>query len=148
MEWSAILIGIFILLIDIFLIRKEIKNKLIFIGIKKFKIAIPIMILAFIILIFQENNFKTENIILCIEVLPLIFVGNKTGITEKGFLLNSYLTPWDKVEKYCTENQGNKYIVSYKMNSLTRKMFFKQEDKDEIKKYLSKVGKLRYVGKI
>lgn len=144
MEISLILIFIFVLIIDVILVSKDIKNKLLFSGGKKFKFIIPVMIIAFIILALKENDFKIENIIICIEILPLAFVGNKAGITEKGFLLNSYVTPWDKVENYSTEDSGDKYIINYITNLGSRKISFKQEQKDEVKKYLLGINKLRY----
>jgi hypothetical protein len=141
---SSIFILIFVLIIDVVLIVKDLKNKLIFSGRKKFKAVIPIMIIAFIGITLQGNNFRTEDIIVCISILPLAFVGNKSGITEKGFLFNSYVTPWDKVESYSLSDKGEKYIVSYKTNLGARKIVFNQEDKDDVKKYLLGINKLRY----
>lgn len=144
MEISSIFILIFVLVIDVILITKEIKNKTIYKGRKKFKAVIPVMIIAFASITFQNNNFRMEDIIICIAILPLAFVGNKTGITEKGFLFNFYVTPWDKVESYSLDDQGDKYIVSYKTNMGSRRIVFKQEDKHDVKKYLLGINKLRY----
>lgn len=144
MEMSSIFILIFVSIIDIVLIVKDIKNKLIFSGRKKFKAVIPIMIIAFIGITLEGNNFRIEDIIVCIAILPLVFVGNKSGITEKGFLFNSYVTPWDKVESYSLSDQGEKYIVSYKTNLGARKIVFNQEYKNDVKKYLLGINKLRY----
>ncbi|MDR3596721.1 DUF5673 domain-containing protein [Clostridium sp.] len=141
---SSIFILIFVSIIDIVLIVKDIKNKLIFSGRKKFKAVIPIMIIAFIGITLEGNNFRIEDIIVCIAILPLVFVGNKSGITEKGFLFNSYVTPWDKVESYSLSDQGEKYIVSYKTNLGARKIVFNQEYKNDVKKYLLGINKLRY----
>lgn len=147
MEISTILILIAILLIDVVLIIKDIKNKLIFKGTRKFRIVIPVMIIAFIIITLSTNKFRAQDIIMCIEIMPLVFVGNKTGITEKGFLFNSYVTPWDKVESYSLDDQDNKYVVTYKTNIGSRLISFKQEDKDEVKKHLLSINKLRYARK-
>lgn len=147
MEISSIFILIFVLIIDGLLIAREIKNKLIFSGRKKFKIVIPVMIIAFAAMMLQGNNYKMQDIIVCIAILPLAFVGNKTGITENGFLFNSYVTPWDKVESYSLDDQGEKYIVSYKTNVGSRRIVFRQEDKNDVKKYLSGINKLRYARK-
>ena len=147
METSTILVFLFILIMDIFLIYKDIKNKLIFRGNKKFKIVVPVMIIAFIAVTLINNNFRLEDIIVCIEILPLAFVGNKSGITENGFLLNSYVTPWDKIQSYSMNDQGEKFVVSYRNNIGERKVIFKQEEKDDVKKYLLGIKKLRYVRK-
>lgn len=144
---STIAILLFILVIDIVLIAKDIKNKLIFKGIKKFRITMPVMIIVFIILTLTANQFRNEDIIVCIGILPLVFVGNKTGITERGFLFNSYVTPWNKVENYSLEEKEEKYIVTYKTNIGSRIIKFNLEDKDEVKKYLLGIKQLRYVRK-
>lgn len=144
MEMSLIFVLIFVLVIDVFFITKEIKNKVIYKGRRKFKAVIPLIIVAFASITFKNNNFRIEDIITCIAILPLAFVGNKTGITEKGFLFNSYVTPWDKVESYSLDDKGDKYIVSYKTNVGSRRIVFKQEDKNDVKKYLLGINKLRY----
>lgn len=144
MEISSILILIFVLVVDGILIAKEIKNKVIFSGRKKFKAVIPLMIVVFVAATLKGSNYRMEDIITCIAILPLAFVGNKTGITEKGFLFNSYVTTWDKVESYSLDDEGEKYIVSFKTNVGSRRIVFRQEDKDDVKKYLSRINKLRY----
>ncbi|WP_315069977.1 DUF5673 domain-containing protein [uncultured Clostridium sp.] len=145
MDTSTIFLFIFILAVDIMLIVKDVRSKLIISGNKKFKVIIPVMIVVFIIMTLRNSTFGIENIIVCIGILPLAFVGNKTGITENGFLFNSYVTPWDKVESYSLKEQGEKYVLSFKTNIGIRKIFFKLEHKDEVKKYLSGIRKLKYV---
>lgn len=145
LDTSAILTFIFILIVDIILIVKDIKSKLIISGRKKFKLLLPVMIVVFIIMTIQNSNLVLENIVLCIGIIPLIFVGNKTGITEKGLILNSYVTPWDKIENYSLKEEGEKYILLFKTNVGVRKIFFKLEHKDEVKKYLAGIRKLKYV---
>ena len=88
MDLSTILISIFILIIDVVLITIDIKNKLIFAGKNIYKIIMPMTIVAFIIFTVVSKNFRFEDIIVLIEILPLAFVGNKCGITEKGLLTN------------------------------------------------------------
>ncbi|WP_238916059.1 DUF5673 domain-containing protein [Clostridium sp. YIM B02555] len=147
MEISSILIIAFIVIMDIVLIVKDIKNKIIYSGTKKFKIAIPLMIVIFVGITLMNSNYRMQDIIVCVAILPLAFVGNKTGITEKGFLFNSYVTPWDKVESYSLDDQGEKCILSFKTNMGARRIIFKQEDKADVKKYLLSINKLRYVKK-
>jgi hypothetical protein len=147
MDASTIAILIALLVIDVFLIAKDIRNKLIFSGSKKFKMVIPVMIVIFIALTLRNSNFRLQDIIMCIEMFPLTFVGNRNGITEKGFIFNSYVTPWDKVQGYSLEDLGDKYIVTYEANIGIKRIIFKQEDKDEVKKYLLGIKKLRYIRK-
>lgn len=147
MEISSILIIAFIVIMDIVLIVKDIKNKIIYSGTKKFKIAIPLMIVIFVGITLMNSNYRMQDIIVCVAILPLAFVGNKTGITEKGFLFNSYVTPWDKVESYSLDDQGEKCILSFKTNMGARRIIFKIEEKADIKKYLLSINKLRYVKK-
>lgn len=144
MDISTIALLIFILVIDVVLIRRDIKNKLIFAGIRKFAILLAVGTIAFIALALVTYSFKLENVIVCIEILPLVFVGNKVGITEKGFIFNSYVAIWDKIESYSFEEKEDKYIVYFKINGRMKKISFKLEDKDEVKKYLSGIKQLRY----
>jgi hypothetical protein len=141
---STILTAIFILIIDVVLIRIHIKNKLIFIGQNKYRVIMPVTIVVFIIITLASKSFKVEDIIISVLILPLAFVGNKSGITEKGLLMKSYLTTWDKVESYSLEEKNNRYIVYYKSNVGQKRIFFKEEDKDEVKKYLLGIRKLKY----
>ena len=104
----------------------------------------PAMIAIFIITTLVSKNFKVEDIIILVLVLPLAFVGNKRGITEKGLLINSYVTPWDKIESYSLEERKKTYILYYKSNVGSKKIFFKLDDKDEVKKYLLGIKKIRY----
>lgn len=147
MEISSILIIAFIVIMDIILIVKDIKNKLIYSGTKKFKIAIPLMIVIFVGITLMNSNYRMQDIFVCVAILPLAFVGNKTGIAEKGFLFNSYVTPWDKVDSYSLDDKGEKCILSFKTNMGARRIIFKLEDKADIKKYLLSINKLRYVKK-
>lgn len=144
MNISTILTAIFILIIDVVLIRIHIKNKLIFIGQNKYRVIMPVTIVVFIIITLASKSFKVEDIIISVLILPLAFVGNKSGITEKGLLMKSYLTTWDKVESYSLEEKNNRYIVYYKSNVGQKRIFFKEEDKDEVKKYLLGIRKLKY----
>lgn len=144
---SSILIIVFILIIDIVLIRIDIKNKLIFEGINKYKIVMPILVVGFIAVTLFSNNYRIQDIIVGIEMLPLAFVGNKCGIAENGFLVSSYVTIWDKVESFSSEEKENKYIIKYKTNIGQKKIAFKAENKEEIKKYLQTTKRIKYIRK-
>lgn len=147
MGLSTILISIFILIIDVVLITIDIKNKLIFAGKNIYKIIMPMTIVAFIIFTVVSKNFGFEDIIVLIEILPLAFVGNKCGITEKGLLTNSYVAKWDKIENYSLDENRGKYTLRYKTNAGEKKIIFKIEDKEDVKKYLLAIRKLKYIKK-
>lgn len=147
MDISSILIYIFVLVVDITLITKDVRNKLIIAGKNKYKIIVPAMIAAFIIITLVTKEFKAENIIIGIELIPLAFVGNKSGISKNGLIMNSYITTWENIKNYSLEEKGDKFIVNYKTEKGNRKIYFKVDKKDEVKNYLSSIRKLKYVRK-
>jgi hypothetical protein len=147
MSISNIVAFIFIIVVDIVLITIDRKNKLIIPGINRYKVIMPVVVIGFIMYTSISKNFKAEDLAILIGILPLAFVGNKCGITERGILTNSYVLIWDKIETYSLEERGNKYVLSYKSNIGVRKLVFKEIDKDEVKKYLSGIRKLKYARK-
>ena len=147
MSISTIVALIFILIVDVVLIRIDLKNKLIIAGTNKYKIIMPVVVIGFIIYTAVSKSFKVEDIAILVGILPLAFIGNKCGITERGILTNSYVITWDKIESYSLEERGEKYLLSYKTNVGVRKLFFKEKDKEEVKKYLLGIRKLKYARK-
>lgn len=147
MSVSSIVALIFILIVDIVLIRIDLKNKLIISGTNIYKIIMPIVVVCFIIYTGLSRNFKVEDIVILVGILPLAFIGNKCGITERGILTNSYVFIWDKIESYSLEERGNRYILFYKTNVGVKKVAFKEKDKEEVKKYLLGIRKLKYAKK-
>lgn len=147
MDISTILVAIFILIIDAVFITIHIKNKIILASKNKYRIILPVMIIVFVILTAVTKKIEVKDIVVLIEILPLAFVGNKCGITQNGLLANSYVTTWAKIESYSLEEQENRYILHYKTNVGVKKMFFKMEDKEEVKKYLLGIRKLKYARK-
>lgn len=144
MSVSSIVALIFILIVDIILIRIDLKNKLIIPGTNKYKIIMPVVVIGFIIYTALSKNFKIEDMAVLVGILPLAFIGNKCGITERGILTNSYVITWDRIESYSLEERGEKYLLSYKTNIGVRKLFFKEKDKEEVKKHLLGIKKLKY----
>lgn len=147
MSVSSIVAFIFIVVVDIVLITIDRKNKLIIPGINRYKVIMPVVVIGFIIYTAISKNFKAEDLAILIGILPLAFVGNKCGITERGILTNSYVLKWDKIETYSLEEKGNKYVLYYKSNVGMRKLIFNERDKDEVKKYLLGIRKLKYARK-
>ena len=66
---------------------------------------------------------------------------------SKGLLINSYVIKWGKIESYSLKEQGDRYMLYYKTNVGAKKLFFKNEDKDAVKKYLLGIKELRYLRK-
>ncbi|OOM76465.1 hypothetical protein CLPUN_26970 [Clostridium puniceum] len=147
MSVSSIVAFIFILIVDIVLIKIDRKNKLIIAGTNKYKVIMPVVVIGFVIYTAISKNFKVEDMAILIGILPLAFVGNKCGITERGILTNSYVLTWNKIETYSLEEQRNKYVLSYKTNVGVRRLLFNEKDKDEVKKYLLGIRELKYARK-
>jgi hypothetical protein len=147
MNISSIVAIVFILIIDIVLIRIDLKNKLIISGTNIYKIIMPVTVIGFIIYTALSRNFKVEDMAILVGILPLAFIGNKCGITERGILINSYVFVWDKIESYSLEEQRNRCILFYKTNAGMKKVLFKEKDKEEVKKYLQGIRKLKYAKK-
>ncbi|WP_297423738.1 DUF5673 domain-containing protein [Clostridium sp.] len=148
MENINIIIMILIFIVAVVLIIRDMRTKLIFAGSRnKYKMLTTVAIIMFLIYTYILNGFKLEDIIVILILLPLVFVGNKNGIVENGFLFNSYVTAWEKILNYSLDEQNNKYVVSFKTSSGIKKIFFKLEDKEEIKKYLFGIRKLKYIRK-
>lgn len=147
MNISSIVALVFILIIDIVLIRIDLKNKLIISGTNIYKIIMPVTVIGFIIYTALSRNFKVEDMAILVGILPLAFIGNKCGITERGILINSYVFVWDKIESYSLEERGNRCILFYKTNAGMKKILFKEKDKEELKKYLQGIRKLKYARK-
>ena len=147
MNISSIVALVFILIIDIVLIRIDLKNKLIISGTNIYKIIMPVTVIGFIIYTALSRNFKVEDMAILVGILPLAFIGNKCGITERGILINSYVFVWDKIESYSLEERGNRCILFYKTNAGMKKVMFNGKDKEEVKKYLQGIRKLKYARK-
>ena len=147
MNISSIVALVFILVVDIILIRIDLKNKLIISGMNIYKIIMPVTVIGFIIYTALSRNFKVEDMAILVGILPLAFIGNKCGITERGILINSYVFVWDKIESYSLEERRNRYILFYKTNAGMKKVLFKEKDKEEVKKYLQGIRKLKYAKK-
>lgn len=147
MSISTILTAIFILIIDIVIITIDLKNKLIIAGKNRYRIIMPVIVIAFIIITALSTNFKMQDIMILVGILPLAFVGDKRGITEKGLLTNSYVMKWEKIESYSLKEKGDKYILYYKSKAGAKKITFKIEDKEAVKKYLLGIKQIRYCRK-
>lgn len=147
MNISSIVALIFILIVDFVLIRIDIKNKLIISGTNRYKIIMPIVVIGYMFYIGISRGAKIEDMAVIAAILPLAFIGNRCGITERGILTNSFVFTWDKIESYSLEERGDKYILYYKTNVGMKKLMFNGKDKEEVKKYLQGIRKLKYTKK-
>ena len=144
MSVSSIVALIFILIVDVVLIRIDLKNKLIIAGTNHYKIIMPVVVIAFMVYTGFSRGFNFEDMSVLVAILPLAFIVNKCGITERGILINSFVFIWDKIESYSLEDRGDKYILFCKTNAGTKKVLFNGKNKEEVKKYLSGIRKLKY----
>ncbi|WP_160693196.1 DUF5673 domain-containing protein [Clostridium sp. C2-6-12] len=147
MNITSIVALIFILIVDFVLIRIDIKNKLIISGTNSYKLIMPIVVIGYMVYIGVSRGAKLEDMAVIAAILPLAFIGNKSGITERGILTNSFVFTWDKIESYSLEERGNRYIMFYKTNIGVKKVIFKEKDKEGVKKYLLGIKKLKYAKK-
>ncbi|MDO5517124.1 MAG: DUF5673 domain-containing protein [Clostridium sp.] len=145
MDATTILALAIILVVDVIFIMRERRYTVTYKGSNRFGMAIPILILIIIVFALFSKSFKTTDLIVIIPMLPLAFLGNKSGVTEEGIVLNCYLTPWDKIEKFSIEKgRKDRYILKYKSPAGVRTVFFKSEVGEEVDKHLSGMRKLRH----
>ena len=140
MEISTILPILFIVAMDVILFVIDRRNKIIFRGRNKYGIIVPVMVAVFIVVTIASKSFvlNAYNIILLIAILPIAVLGNKSGLTEKGILLNSYVAIWEKIESYSLDEEASRYVLLYKTNAGVRRIYFKKENIEEVRKYLSR----------
>ena len=124
---------------------RERKFKLIYSGKNQHSYMVPLIIVIFIISIFVSGKgVRPADIMVIAAMIPISFLGNKTGITEDGVLLSTYLTTWDKIDRFSIKEEKNKSAFYYESNGATRKILFSKETGEEVDKYLSKNRKIRH----
>ncbi len=145
MDVTTILALAIILVVDVIFFMRERRYTVTYKGSNKFGIAITILVLAIIGFALFSKSFKTTDLIIIIPMLPLAVLGNKSGITEEGILLNCYLTPYDKIEEFSIgQSSKDKYVLKYKCAGAIRTVYFKSEIGEQVDKYLSGMRKLRH----
>ncbi|MGN0143607.1 MAG: DUF5673 domain-containing protein [Clostridium sp.] len=124
---------------------RERKYKLIYSGKNQYYYIVPLIIVLLIISTFiSANGIKPADILVIAAMIPIAFIGNKTGITKEGVLLSASLTTWDKIDKYSITEEKNKSIFYYESNGFQRKILFSKEIGEEVDNYLSKNRKIRH----
>ncbi len=145
MDATTILAFVIILVVDIVFFLRERRYSVIYKGRNKLGMAVPIIALIIIGMSLFTKTLKTTDIIIIIPMIPLAFLGNKCGVSEEGILLNCYLTPWDRVNKFSIEKVNEKqYILQYDSGVGVRKVYFNAETGEQVDKYLSGMRKLRH----
>lgn len=138
--------GVIIILgVSCIMFFRERKYKLVYSGKNQNAYMVPLIIAIFIVSTFiSGKEIKPADIIVIAAIIPIAFIGNKTGITEEGVLLSTYLTTWDKIDKCSISEEKNKSIFSYESNGIRRKILFSKDTGEEVDKYLSKNRKIRH----
>ena len=114
-------------------------NKLDFNGKNQYGFIMPTVVLVYIISIFIEKNFNLQNILIVIGLVIFALLGNKCGVGKKGIITGSWFTPWSKIDEVHIENQGEKCIVCYSNKNINKRLIFKKEEENELKKYIETI---------
>ncbi len=114
-------------------------NKLDFKGQNQYRFVTPVVVIVYMISLFTEKNFTFENILIVIGLVIFAFLGNKCGVGKKGIITGSWFTAWSKIDKVSVENQGEKCILLYSNKNIRKRLIFKAEEENELKKYIENV---------
>lgn len=120
-------------------------NKLDFNGKNQYRFVIPIIVILFIASLFVGKNFSLDNILITIGLVLFMLLGNKSGVGKKGILTGSWFTPWSKIDEVYVEEQGGKCVLFYSNKNIKRRLIFKKEDENELKKYLDKIKRNKWL---
>jgi hypothetical protein len=116
-------------------------NKLDFNGKNEYRFIIPAIVILFIASLFAGKDFSFENILITIGLIIFMLLGNKSGIGKKGIITGSWFTSWRKIDEVHVEVQGDKCILFYSNKNVKRRLIFKKEDENELKKYINNIKK-------
>ena len=116
-------------------------NKLDFKGKDQYRFIIPGIVILFIGSLFAGKNFTFENILITIGLIIFALLGNTCGVGKKGITTGSWFTAWSKVDDIYVENQGDKCILFYSNKNIKKRLIFKKEEENELKKYIENIIK-------
>ena len=116
-------------------------NKLDFNGKNQYRFVIPIIVIIYIISLFAEKNFTFENILITIGIVIFMLFGNKSGVGQKGIITGSWFTHWSKINEVSVENQDDKCILFYSNKNIRKRLIFKKEEENELRKYIDNIKK-------
>jgi hypothetical protein len=139
MDFSLLLPLVLILAADVLFFITVLNNKLEIKGKNQYAYMTPLVITVYIISLVIERNLTFENILIAIGLVIFALLGNHSGVGRKGILAASWFTKWEKIDKVYVENQGEKCILHFSNRKNVKKLIFKKEDEDKLKKYLDKI---------
>ena len=114
-------------------------NKLDFNGKNQYRFVTPAVVIIYIISLIMEKDFTFENIIIIIGLVLFALLGNKCGVGKKGIITGSWFTSWSKIDEVYVENQGDKCILFYSNKDIKKRLIFKKEEENELKKYIDNI---------
>jgi hypothetical protein len=147
MDFTLALPLICIFAADILFFTTIRNNKLDFNGKNQYRFVTPAVVIVYIISIFIEKNFNLQNILIVIGLVIFALLGNKCGVGKKGIITGSWFTAWSKIDEVHVETQGEKCILSYSNRNINKRLIFKKEEEDELKKYIETIKRNNNVKK-
>ena len=139
MDFKLMLPLICVFAADILFFTTIKNNKLDFKGKDQYRFIIPGIVILFIGSLFAGKNFTFENILITIGLIIFALLGNTCGVGNKGIITGSWFTAWSKVDDIYVENQGDKCIVFYSNKNIKKRIIFKKEEENELKKYIDNI---------
>ena len=147
MDFTLALPLICIFAADILFFTTIRNNKLDFNGKNQYRFVTPAVVIVYIISIFIEKNFNLQNILIVIGLVIFALLGNKCGVGKKGIITGSWFTAWSKIDEVHVETQGEKCILSYSNRNINKRLIFKKEEENELKKYIENIKKVNNIKK-
>lgn len=147
MNFTLMLPLICIFAADILFFTTIKSNKLDFKGRNQYRFVIPVVVIAYIISLVAEKNFTIENILITIGIVLFALFGNTSGVGKKGIITGSWFTHWSKIDEVYVENQNGKCILFYSNRNIKRKLIFKEEEENELRKYIDNMKKNNIIKK-
>ena len=147
MDFKLMLPLICVFAADILFFTTIKNNKLDFKGKDQYRFIIPGIVILFIGSLFAGKNFTFENILITIGLIIFALLGNTCGVGKKGIITGSWFTAWSKVDDIYVENQGDKCILFYSNKNIKKRLIFKKEEENELKKYIENIKKVNNIKK-
>ena len=141
MDFTLMLPLICVFAADILFFTTIKSNKLDFKGKDQYRFIIPAVVILFIGSLFAGKSFTYENILITIGLVIFALLGNTCGVGKKGIITGSWFTAWSKVDDIYVENQGDKCILFYSNKNIKKRLIFKKEEENELKKYIENIKK-------
>lgn len=141
MDFTLMLPLICVFAADILFFTTIKNNKLDFKGKDQYRFIMPGIVILFIVSLFTGKSFTFENILITIGLIIFALLGNTCGVGKKGIITGSWFTAWSKIDDIYVESQGDKCILFYSNKNLKKRLIFKKEEENELKKYIETIKK-------